>query len=215
MTEGVSPRNRSESRCGMAVDCGVSRARSPAVIHAAPIVVRSIPAARSDATCRSYGGVRRSASLNETIGPQAATAASTNKTRSAATARSCFLDRALLVELNRREQLLEIFLLRRDRFGRPGQLEEDAAAWSFDDCTYQAIARHRLSAAHHGPAHSGVGAGRINDGNRHAAHCALVDFCRRRFAVGAQHLSLPAFNVRGNVAALSRSEVIHHAFGGP
>ena len=57
----------------------------------------------------------------------------------------------LLVWLNRREQLLEILLLRRDRLRRSRQLEEHAAARAFDDRADQTIAGHRFRPAIIGP----------------------------------------------------------------
>src|SRR5688572_8740717 len=205
IAKGESASKRASPRYGIESTLAVSNARSPASIQPEPSVVRSMPASCNDATYLSYGGVRRRSSRKDLIGPQAVATAS----RSSSSAATWLL----LVELDRREQLFEVLLLRRDCFGRPRQLEEHAAPRAFDDRTDQAIAGHRFCASRHRAAHAGIGTGRVDNGNRHTASGTLVDLGHGRLAVGSQHLPLPALDVGLDAAALSGPEIIHDAFG--
>src|SRR5207237_939394 len=120
--------------------------------------------------------------------------------------------RALLVELNRGEELIEVLLVLRDRPGRPGELEEQRATRTFDDGTEETVAWHGLRRGHTRPAHAGVSALAVDHDDGHPAHNALLDGCGRRLPIGSLHLCLPALDVGLDAAPLAWTEVVHDAF---
>ena len=107
-------------------------------------------------------------------------------TRSGRTTRRRRTRPVLLVPLKRRQQLLELLLVRRDRLPRAGELDEHVASRAFDDRTEQAIARDDPRRARDRAADAGVYSPEGIDGRDcQAAGRPFDDTRRRRFAPGA------------------------------